>query len=49
MAEPVLLTCAECKGRNYSVETNKKKNKERLELKKFCPTCRKHTVHKESK
>jgi len=28
---------------------NKKKNPDKLELKKFCNTCRKHTPHKEIK
>ena len=28
---------------------NKKNIKERLELKKYCPVCKKHTVHKEKK
>ncbi|MCM8816264.1 MAG: 50S ribosomal protein L33, partial [Candidatus Omnitrophica bacterium] len=45
--ETILLACSECKKRNYSTQKNKKKNKDRLELKKFCPGCRKHTVHRE--
>jgi large subunit ribosomal protein L33 len=28
---------------------NKKKHQDRLETKKFCPRCRKHTAHKESR
>ena len=28
---------------------NKKNDPERLQLKKYCPFCKKHTVHKESK
>ncbi|HEV2353584.1 MAG TPA: 50S ribosomal protein L33, partial [Puia sp.] len=28
---------------------NKKKNQDRLELKKFCRSCRRHTPHKEVK
>ena len=28
---------------------NKKNTKERLELSKYCPTCKKHTNHKETK
>jgi len=47
MAENVLLACSECKRRNYATEKNKKKSKDRLELKKFCSGCRKHTVHRE--
>ncbi|MCX7732835.1 MAG: 50S ribosomal protein L33, partial [candidate division WOR-3 bacterium] len=44
----VTLACAECKSRNYHTDKNKKKT-QRMELKKFCPSCKKHTVHKEVK
>ncbi|MGQ9708543.1 MAG: 50S ribosomal protein L33 [bacterium] len=44
----VTLACAECKNRNYHTNKNKKKA-QRLEMKKFCPACRRHTVHKEVK
>ncbi len=47
--EIITLECTECKNRNYSTTKNKKKGAERLELKKFCRTCRHHTVHKEVK
>lgn len=49
MREIITLQCSECKNRNYSSTKNKKKTTERLELKKFCPTCRRHTLHKEVK
>ena len=42
------LICSECKEENYRVEKNVK-NTDRLELNKYCPRCRKHTVHKEKK
>ena len=45
----VVLACEECKERNYTTTKNKKTNKERMELNKYCPTCKKHTVHKETK
>jgi large subunit ribosomal protein L33 len=47
--ESVMLQCEECKHRNYSVNKNKKKNPDRLELKKYCRLERKHTLHKEIK
>ena len=47
--EIITLQCAECKRRNYSTTKNKKTMSERLELKKFCPFCRKHIAHKEVK
>ena len=49
MREIISLSCSVCKRRNYSNTRNKKKQTERLEIKKFCPYCRKHTLHKEVK
>lgn len=45
----VVLACEECKERNYTTTKNKKTLKERMELKKHCSRCNKHTVHKETK
>jgi len=45
----VVLACQECKSRNYTTTKDKKNNPDRLELKKYCPTCRKHTAHREAK
>ena len=45
----VTFECTECKSRNYDSFKNKRNDPDRLELKKYCPTCKKHTVHKESK
>ena len=47
--DKLTLACEECKQRNYQTYKNKKNNAERLELKKYCPFCRKHTTHKETK
>jgi large subunit ribosomal protein L33 len=49
MRDIINLACGECKRRNYSTTKNKKKSSERLTLKKFCPWCRTHTEHKETK
>jgi large subunit ribosomal protein L33 len=43
---PVALACSECKARNYKTT---KQPESVIELKKFCKTCKKHTVHKETK
>ena len=44
----IVLVCSECGARNY--KTNKSPNAtERLVLKKFCPSCRTHTEHRESR
>jgi large subunit ribosomal protein L33 len=45
----VKLECKDCKRVNYYTHKNKKVIKDRLELKKYCPSCRKHTMHKETK
>ena len=44
----VKLQCKECKRINYYTHKSRDVEK-RLELKKFCKFCRKHTVHKEMK
>ncbi|MGN1222227.1 MAG: 50S ribosomal protein L33 [Christensenellales bacterium] len=49
MREKITLECTECKQRNYDMMKNKKNTPERIELKKFCPFCKKHTMHKEAK
>jgi len=49
MREIITLQCSDCKNRNYSKTKNRKTHTERLQLKKYCNTCRKHTVHKEVK
>ena len=45
----ILLACTECKRRNYATVKNKKHTTGRVELKKFCPWCRTHTVHRETR
>ncbi len=47
--EIITFQCTACKRKNYSNTKNKKTTTERLELKKFCPSCRKHQPHKEIK
>ena len=37
----VVLACEDCKERNYTTVKNKKNSKERMELNKYCPTCKK--------
>jgi len=45
----ITLACTECKERTYSTEKNRKNDSERLSLKKYCPRCRKHTLHREQR
>lgn len=49
MRNKITLECTECKQRNYDNYKNKKNDPDRIELNKYCPFCKKHTVHKESK
>lgn len=49
MADKITLVCEECLSRNYTTEKNKKAQAKRLEIRKFCPKCNKHTLHKEAK
>ena len=49
MKQKVILVCSESLSRNYSVTKNKRVNVERLELRKYCKKCGKHTIHKETK
>ena len=43
------MACTDCKEKNYSTSKNKKKTTGRLELRKYCPRCSKHTQHRELK
>ena len=45
----VTLACTECKQRNYNTTKNKKKTQDKLTRSKYCPRCRKHSEHKETK
>ncbi len=45
----VTLACTECKERNYVTSKNRRTYTGRMELKKYCPRCRRHTLHRETK
>jgi len=45
----VKLKCSECGRINYYTRKNRKTIQRKLEFKKFCRWCRRHTLHKESK
>ena len=49
MRTNIILQCTVCKRRNYVSVKNKKNTTARVELKKFCPWCRTHTVHRETR
>ena len=49
MRDIISLACSGCQRRNYSTTKNKRTHPDRMELKKYCRWCRKHTPHKETK
>jgi large subunit ribosomal protein L33 len=49
MRDLISFQCDQCKRRNYTSTKNRKRTTDKLALKKFCPACRTHTLHKESK
>ena len=48
MRELISFACSECKRKNYTSTKNKKRTPSKLQLKKYCPHCGKHTLHKEA-
>ncbi len=47
--EQATLACTDCQRRNYHTSKNKKNVPDRMELRKYCRWCRKHTLHRETK
>lgn len=45
----ITLECTECRERNYVSEKNRRNDPSRLELNKYCPRCRTHRPHRETK
>jgi large subunit ribosomal protein L33 len=45
----VTLACTECKERSYLTEKNRRNDPNRLELMKYCPRCRQHRLHRETR
>jgi len=45
----IKIQCSQCKRINYFTRKSKKTAETKLELKKFCKWCKKHTLHKEGK
>ena len=44
-----MLECSKCKLQDYRTDKNIINTPDRLELKKYCKTCKKVTLHKETK
>ncbi len=45
----ITLACGVCRERTYATTKNRKNDPDRIELSKYCPRCRKHTPHKETR
>lgn len=45
----VTLACEECKRRNYQSNKSRRNSPDRIELRKFCRWCKRHTAHKETR
>lgn len=43
------IQCTVCKEFNYFLKKTKAMGDTKLEMSKFCNTCKKHTLHKENK
>ena len=49
MRDQVTLACNDCKHRNYITKKTTRLHPDRVEFRKYCRFCRKHTAHKETK
>ena len=45
----ITLACTECKERTYTTTKNRRNDPDRMDLKKYCPNCRKHQPHRETR
>ena len=45
----ITLKCTVCNRKNYYARKNKKTVERKIEYKKYCKWCKKHTIHKEAK
>ena len=47
--DQVILKCTVCGEENYLTTRNKRLHPNKMEVNKYCPKCRKMTLHKEKK
>ena len=45
----ITLACTECKRRNYQTQKSKRNSPDRVEFKKYCRWCGRHTAHRETR
>ncbi len=44
---PITLMCGECRRHAYHTTKSRRNDPERLELRKYCPVCRRHRQFRE--
>ena len=49
MRDLIKLSCEACGKDNYVTDKNRRTMTEKFKIKKFCPKCRNHQMHKEGK
>lgn len=49
MRSKITLACTECGDKNYITKKNARNNSERIEMMKYSPRLKKHTLHRETK
>jgi len=47
--DKITLACNDCKRRNYMSTKSKRNTPDRLEVRKYCRWCGKHTAHRETR
>ena len=45
----ITLACTDCKRRNYQTQKSKRNSPDRVEFKKYCRWCSRHTAHRETR
>ncbi len=45
----VTLACENCKRRNYQTNKSKRNTPDRLTVRKYCPWCKDHQEHRETR
>ena len=45
----ITMACEECKHRNYITKKNRRNDPDRLTIRKYCPNCNCHRLHRETR
>ena len=45
----ITLQCTDCRERTYNSSKNRRNDTQRLERRKYCPRCRAHQLHRETR